>query len=109
MTTMRSLSTALVLALFGGACSAAPDFAKELDTVRSWTATVNLADSESRAGAITHAFTARLLAAAAEEREQSRQSLQQAAHSDDERARARAAIDSLTSALQHTRRDAAGR
>jgi hypothetical protein len=105
----RALAAALSCVVIGGACSSAPDFDKELATVRSWTATVDLAADERHAHATTRAYTARLFAEAADALEQSRHQLVQAAHSDDERARARASLDSLATALSRHQAEAVGR
>lgn len=103
---VRRLSAILGCAFASAACNSAPDLDKELDTVRSWTATVRLADSERHAGATTRAFTTRLLGDAAEALGQSRKILPQATHTDAERVRANAAIDSLAAALQGAQRRA---
>jgi hypothetical protein len=105
----RSISAALVLALSAAACNSSPDLDKELDTVRSWTATVDLATSEHHAGATPRHFTTQLLDEAAKALEASRQTLSQVAGSDEERGRARAATDSLATELQRARQDEGSR
>jgi hypothetical protein len=106
---LRSVSAALVVALAATACNSQPDFDKELDTVRSWTATVELAISEHHAGATPSHFTTQLLDEAGEALQESRQTLSRAARSDEERGRARAVTDSLATELQRARRDEGSR
>jgi hypothetical protein len=105
----RSISAALVLALSAAACNSSPDLDKELDTVRSWTATVELATSEHHEGATPRHFTTHLLDEAAKALEESRQTLSQVARSDEERRRARGATDSLAMELQSARQDEGSR
>jgi Tfp pilus assembly protein PilF len=105
----RSISAALVLALPAAACNSSPDPDKELDTVRAWAATVELATSEHHAGATPRHFTTHLLDEAAKALEESRQTLSEVARSDEERGRARAATDSLATALQRARQEEGSR
>jgi hypothetical protein len=100
---LQSLVVATSLSV--AACGSAPDLAKELDTVRSWTATVELAASERRAGATTLTYTKRLFGNGVDALAQSRRALAEAARSDTERAQARAVTDSLAAALRSHIRD----
>jgi hypothetical protein len=84
----------LVLALV--ACGGAPELDKELDTVRSWTASVELASAELRTGAVTRRYGEQIRDRAAAALATSRTDLAVAADSP----RVRSATDSLDAALR---------
>lgn len=87
------------------ACSGAPQPDKVLTTVRSWTATANLASADVRRGAISKRLASQLHDRAAEARQESATALAQV-RSPDDRRRASAALDSLDVAIRTL--DAAG-
>jgi hypothetical protein len=91
-----ALSAPVVL----GACGSTPELSKELDTVRSWTATAQLAAAERRAGATNRALTAQLSDAAHEALAEAGATLPNAAGPAAERSSVRAAVDSLAAALR---------
>lgn len=82
------------------ACGGAPEPDKVLTTVRSWTATAALATADVHRGAISKRLAAQLHDRAVEARQESAPALAQAAHSPDDRQRAKAALDSLDSAIR---------
>jgi hypothetical protein len=88
-----------LLLLAAASCGSSPDLEKELDTVRSWTATVRLAADERRAHATTAAYTAQLRDRATKALEVANHGIPQAARSAPDRERARAAVDSLALAV----------
>ena len=87
------------------ACGGAPEPDQVLTTVRSWTATANLASADVRRGAIPKRLASQLHDRAAEARQESASSLAQV-RSPDDRRRANAALDSLDVAIRML--DAAG-
>jgi uncharacterized membrane-anchored protein len=90
---------ALLLAVAAAGCGSSPDLEKELDTVRSWTATVRLASDERRTHATTAAYTAQLRDKATQALDQAKNGIPQAAHSSADRKRAHAVVDSLARAV----------
>ncbi|MFL5522365.1 MAG: hypothetical protein ACJ8B6_15600, partial [Gemmatimonadales bacterium] len=92
------LSGALLgLAAGCGGSSPAPD--KELETVRSWTATATLAADERRARSISGRYVRGLVEAARAARADAARSLAASASSASDRARADLALDSLDQAI----------
>jgi hypothetical protein len=81
-------------------CGGAPDLEKELDTVRSWTASVQLAAEERRSRATTTVYTSLLREKAERALGDARRALAAAARSASDRARATAAGDSLAQAIR---------
>jgi hypothetical protein len=87
------------------ACGGAPEPDKVLTTVRSWTATANLAAADVRRGAISKRLASQLHDRAAEARRESATALAQE-RSPDDRRRAGPVLDSLDVAIRML--DAAG-
>ena len=81
------------------ACSPTPDLDKQLDTVSSWTATMQLASAEYRQRSISATYVAEMVDAAREASADSRKSLPEVEHDDRDRRRAAAAVDSLDRAI----------
>ena len=98
----RALSPgiALALAATAPACGGSADFAKELDSLRSWTASVQLAAEQRRVHATTATYTSRLREKAGRALDAQRRTLAAAAHSAADRERARSAADSLERAIR---------
>src|SRR5437763_10102192 len=88
-----------VAALLLTACSPAPDLDKQLDTVSSWTATLQLATAEHREHAISAIYVSQIEDAAREASADARRSLPEEEHDDRDRRRAGAAVDSLDRAI----------
>ena len=83
-----------VLLVMSSAC-AKQDLSSELDRVRSWTSTTELASERRAAGAIDRAVASQLADRAGEARLESAQSLGRLAVTDSERTAASALLDSL--------------
>jgi hypothetical protein len=97
----RLIPVALLVALtVCPACGAGPDLDKELATARSWTSTAHLAVDLRRTGATTATYTKQLHDRAATTLDDERKTLAEAAHTPGDRARARAALDSLALAVR---------
>jgi hypothetical protein len=97
-TVFRSLAPALALGLATG-CGSSSDPEKELETVRSWTATATLATDERRADAISKRYASGLVEAARAARTDAAQSLSASGSSASDRAKAALALDSLDQAI----------
>lgn len=82
------------------ACGGAPEPDKVLTTVRSWTATTQLASADVRRGAISTRLANQLHDRAVQARQESATALAQAVRSPDDRRRAKAALDSLDVAIR---------
>jgi hypothetical protein len=95
-----SAAAASVMLLASAGCGPPPKLESELETAASWTATAELAADERRRGATSARYTAQLRDAALDARTATSATLAQLAHTPDERARARAALDSM----DHSRR-----
>jgi hypothetical protein len=81
-------------------CGSTEELSKQLDTLASWTATVQLAVAEHRAGAITTTYATQLGDDARKARDEARQSLPRAEHDSSDARRAGAALDSLEHAIE---------
>jgi hypothetical protein len=88
------------------ACGGPPDFEKELDTLHSWTASVQLAVDQRRAHATTATYAARLREKAERTLVTQRRTLAAAARSVVDRERARSAADSLEGAIRRLNAEA---
>lgn len=95
----RHLAVALLIAA-AGACGGSPDLDKELDTLRSWTASVRLAAEQRRADATTATYAARLREKAARALADGRRTLATATRSPADHEKARSAADSLERAIR---------
>jgi hypothetical protein len=90
----------LALGLFAAACRSAPKLDKQLETLSSWTATMELAREEHGSGAITTTYATQLRDGALSALEEANQTISQAAHSKIDSAYAAAALDSLRTAIR---------
>jgi hypothetical protein len=92
-------------------CGGSPDLDKELETVRAWTATAQLAVDVRRAGATTATYTRQLRDRAAQALDEARRQIATAERTPTDRVRARPALDSLAQAVRAlgTVDEAAGR
>jgi hypothetical protein len=99
---VRQPALCSLIALGFLACGGSPpELSKQLDTVRSWTATVQLASAERSAGSTNGAVTTQLHERAQQALTQARDAVTQGAHSAADRARAESTIDSLDAAIRH--------
>ena len=89
----------LAATLIAGGCSS-PKLDKQLETLASWTATMQLAREEHGSGAITTTYATQLRDGARTALQQSEQALRQSAHSKLDSSYAAAAIDSLRTAIR---------
>jgi hypothetical protein len=91
-------SLAVWLAVTG--CSASDEVEKQLDTVSSWTATMQLAAVEHRSHAVTAIYVTQLTDAAGAVLTDARRSLARAAHGESDNRHMSAALDSLEHAIR---------
>ena len=80
-------------------CGSTEELSKQLDTLASWTATMQLAVAEHRAGAITTTYATQLGDDARQALDEARQSLPRSEHDSSDAHRAGAALDSLEHAI----------
>ena len=90
----------LLLALIGAACGSPPKLDEQLETLSSWTATMQLAREEHGSGAITTTYATQLRDGARSALEETQQTIGQAAHSKVDSSYAAAALDSLRTAIR---------
>ena len=81
-------------------CSKPPELEKQLETLSSWTATMQLAREEHGSGAITTTYATQLRDAASSALAETKQTIGQAAHSKVDSSYAAAALDSLRTAIR---------
>ena len=94
-------TSALVsVALSVAACGSPPELDKQLETLSSWTATMQLAREEHGSGAITTTYARQLRDGAQAALQQTGQTIRQAAHSRVDSSYAGAALDSLRTAIR---------
>ncbi|MDB4884296.1 MAG: hypothetical protein JWL95_3062 [Gemmatimonadetes bacterium] len=91
------LAGCLLVAL--AACGSREDLTKQLDTVVSWTATMQLTTAEHRSGALTTTYVTQLGEEAKQALAEARQSLPEFAHDSSDARRAAAALGSLDRAI----------
>lgn len=89
----------MILAVLVTGCGAGSGAAKQLDTVRSWTATMQLATAEHHSGAVTTTYARQLDDAARRALADSRSQLAQETAADTAR-RAVVVLDSLDHAIR---------
>jgi hypothetical protein len=77
------------------ACGSREDLTKRLDTVASWTATMQLTRAEHRSGALTTAYVTQLGDEAKQALTNARHSLPKLEHDSSDERRAAVALDSL--------------
>ena len=90
----------LLLALIGAACGSPPKLDKQLETLSSWTATMQLARAEHGSGAITTTYATQLRDGALSALEEAKQTIGQTAQSKGDSSYAAAALDSLRTAIR---------
>ena len=90
----------VALAPTAAACGKPPELDKQLETLSSWTATMQLAREEHGSGAITTTYATQLRDAASTALAETRQTISQAAHSKVDSSYAAAALDSLRTAIR---------
>jgi uncharacterized protein with beta-barrel porin domain len=90
----------LALGLIAGACGSPPELDKQLETLSSCTATMQLAREEHGSGAITTTYATQLRDAALTALQQTRETIGQAAHTKVDSSHAAAALDSLRTAIR---------
>jgi hypothetical protein len=90
----------LAATLIAGGCGSPPKLDKQLETLASWTATMQLAREEHGSGAITTTYATQLRDGARTALQQSEQAIGQAAHSKVDSSYAAAALDSLRTAIR---------
>ena len=98
----RAIRAAALLAatLIAVACGSPPKLDEQLETLSSWTATMQLAREEHGSGAITTTYAAQLRDGARTALQQAGQTIGQAAHSRVDSSYAAAALDSLRNAIR---------
>lgn len=90
-----------LLALFGGVgCGSPPPLDKQLETLSSWTATMQLAKERHGAGDITITYATQLRDRADEAFQQASTTIGQSAHTQTDSAYAASALDSLRTAIR---------
>jgi hypothetical protein len=89
----------LVLGL-SASCGSLPELDKQLETLSSWTATMQLAREEHGTGAITTTYATQLRDGALSALEETKRTIGPAAHSKVDSAYAAAALDSLRTAIR---------
>jgi hypothetical protein len=90
----------LAATLIAGGCGSPPNLDEQLETLASWTATMQLAREEHGSGAITTTYATQLRDGARTALQQSEQAIGQAAHSKVASSYAAAALDSLRTAIR---------
>ena len=95
-----AMRTAVLLAATLTGCGSPPDLDKQLETLSSWTATMQLAREEHGSGAITTTYATQLRDGARSALEETQQTIGQAAHSKVDSSYAAAALDSLRTAIR---------
>jgi hypothetical protein len=91
---------ALLALLAGGGCGSPPPLAKQLETLASWTATMQLAKERHGAGAITYTYATQLRDKADDAFQQASTTIGRAAQTRTDSAYAAAALDSLRTAIR---------
>jgi hypothetical protein len=94
------VGSVLALGIWAIACGSPPELDKQLETLSSWTATMQLAREEHGSGAITTTYATQLRDGALSTLEETKRTIGQAAHSRTDSAYAAAALDSLRAAIR---------
>jgi hypothetical protein len=89
----------IALGILAAGCGSPPPLDKQLETLASWTATMQLAREEHGSGAITTTYATQLRDGATSALDETRATIGQAAHSKVDSAYAAAALDSLRTAI----------
>ena len=90
---------ALATALIGAGCGSPPPLDKQLETLASWTATLQLAKERHGAGAITTTYATELRDQASQALDEERRTIGESAHSRVDSSYAAAALDQTASKL----------
>jgi hypothetical protein len=90
----------LIVGLSAASCGSPPELDKQLETLSSWTATMQLAREEHGAGAITTTYATQLRDGALSALDETKRTISQAAHAKVDSAYAAAALDSLRTAIR---------
>ena len=99
-TGIARIASLVALGLVAAACGKPPELDKQLETLSSWTATMQLAREEHGAGAITTTYATQLRDGALSALQETQQTIGQSAHSRTDSAYAAAALDSLRTAIR---------
>ena len=91
---------ALLALLAGGGCGSPPPLAKQLETLASWTATMQLAKERHGAGAITYTYATQLRDRADQAFQQASATIGRSARTRTDSAYAATALDSLRTAIR---------
>ena len=97
---ISAVHVGLLLAAALTACGSPPELDKQLETLSSWTATMQLAREEHGSGAITTTYATQLRDGAQAALRQTQGTIGQAAHSKVDSSYAAAALDSLRAAIR---------
>src|SRR5215212_1430882 len=98
-TTVR-LAATVMLGVCAAGCGGPPPLDKQLETLGSWTATMQLAREEHGSGAITTTYATQLRDAARSALDEASRTIGQSAHSRVDSAYAATALDSLRGAIR---------
>jgi hypothetical protein len=93
-------ATLTALGILAAGCGSPPPLDKQLETLSSWTATMQLAREEHGAGAITTTYVTQLRDGASSALDETKQTIAQVTHSKTDSAYAAAALDSLRTAIR---------
>jgi hypothetical protein len=96
----RRVCLALVALVVGAGCGSPPPLDKELETLGSWAATMQLAKERHGAGAITSTYATQLRDRADEAFQQASTTIGRSARTRADSANAAAALDSLRRAIR---------
>jgi hypothetical protein len=96
----RGARLALVAAFIAVGCGSPPPLDKQLETLASWTATLQLAKERHGAGAITITYATELRDQAAQALEDETRTIGESAHTRVDSSYAAAALDSLRGAIR---------
>ena len=94
------IGATLAVGLIASGCGSPPPLDKQLGTLKSWTATMQLAREEHGSGAITTTYATQLRDGALSALEETKQTIGQATHSKVDSSYAAAALDSLRTAIR---------
>jgi hypothetical protein len=98
--TTVSIGSLLALSVATTGCGSPPELRKQLETLSSWTATLQLAREERGSGAITTTYATQLRDGARSVLEETTRTIGQAAHTAADSSHAAAALDSLNDAIR---------
>jgi hypothetical protein len=99
-TAVLRIGSLLIIGMATAGCGSPPELDKQLETLSSWTATMQLAREEHGSGAITTTYATQLRDGARSALDETRQTIGPAAHSRVDSSYAAAALDSLRGAIR---------